>query len=69
VGTSPVVSSPTTSIASPLAATFAIAMASIALSAFVTTLPSRFRSAPIPSVRKYFIEIASASFAIASNKD
>jgi hypothetical protein len=55
-------------MARPLAATFAIAMASMALSAFVTTLPSRFRSAPISSDRKYFIDIVSASFPIASNK-
>src|SRR5713226_9678734 len=63
----PPISSPRTSSGNPLAATLARAISSTARSACVTAVPSPFLSTCKPSVRKYRIAIASASFAIASS--
>src|SRR6267378_2179241 len=64
----PPISSPSTSIASPLEATFARAISSTARSACVTAVPSPFLSIRKSPVRKYRIAIASASSAIAFSK-
>src|SRR6266403_91721 len=65
----PPISSPRTSIASPLPATLARAISSTLRSACVTAVPSPFLSMRSSSARKYRIAIASASSAIASNSD
>lgn len=65
----PLISSPSTSSARPLAATLALAISSTPRSACVTAVPSPFLSTRISSVRKNFIAIASASFAMSSSSD
>src|SRR5712664_3482826 len=64
----PPISSPNTSSASPLVATFARAISSTARSACVTAVPSPFLSIRKSPVRKYRIAIVSASSAIAFSK-
>src|SRR5882762_10250481 len=64
----PPISSPSTSRASPLAATFARAISSTVRSACVTAVPSPFLSIRKSPVRKYRIAIASASSAIAFSR-
>src|SRR5882724_11060029 len=64
----PPISSPSTSSASPLAATLARAISSTARSACVTAVPSPFLSIRKSPVRKYRMAIASASSAIAFSK-